>query len=184
MKFSFIDGSVWIIAFLATIVLNTEIGLAVAVLYLLLTLAIRSNQESVSELNQEGIDIFFFLHKFTLFSEQGLHGLELDSQSRKMVLRLEGNISFLSKSLSAKIGHQAEDLLIDASGLGSIDFAGFDSLKGELKRSSCKRILVCTTKNKTMKIFEESGLNVSKSSRRLYSFCDFRLSLCRQLPME
>ena len=60
MKFSFIDGSVWIIAFLATIVLNTEIGLAVAVLYLLLTLAIRSNQESVSELNQEGIDIFFF----------------------------------------------------------------------------------------------------------------------------
>ena len=61
VKFSFIDASVWIVAFVATIVLNTELGLGVAVLYLLLTLALRSNQEATTELESEGT--FTFLHK-------------------------------------------------------------------------------------------------------------------------
>ena len=149
----------WIVAFLATIVLNTELGLGVAVLYLLLTLAFRSNQESTTQLDAEGT--FALLNRLNLLSEQLLHGFESDKQSRKMVIRLEGNISFLSKSLSDEIRNQTGDLLIDASGLGSIDFAGFDALKSELKKSRCERILVCTTKNQTIKIFTESGLNVS-----------------------
>ena len=42
IRFNLIDGAVWIVAFLATIILSTELGLAVAVLFLLLTLALRS----------------------------------------------------------------------------------------------------------------------------------------------
>ena len=50
LRFSMIDGAVWIVAFLATIVLGTEIGLGVAVLFLLLTLAYRAYGEKPSDI--------------------------------------------------------------------------------------------------------------------------------------
>ena len=51
IRFSVVDGSVWIVAFLATIILSTELGLAVAVLFLLLTLAFRSYNETPTKLD-------------------------------------------------------------------------------------------------------------------------------------
>ena len=50
MRFSIVDGAVWIVAFLATIILGTEMGLGAAVLCLLLTLAFRAYMEKPSEI--------------------------------------------------------------------------------------------------------------------------------------
>lgn len=55
MRFNIVDGSVWIVAFLATIVLGTAMGLGVAVNFLLLSLALRAYKEKPTEITP-GID--------------------------------------------------------------------------------------------------------------------------------
>ena len=72
------------------------------------------------------------------------------------LLRLNGSISFLSAHniVQAIKSKDTNRLVLDASGIGSIDYAGFDSIKKALAN---KELIVCTTSQETMKIF--SGLN-------------------------
>ena len=76
------------------------------------------------------------------------------------MLRLNGNISFLSaKNIAQAISsHQTPRTLIDASGIGSIDYAGFDDLKKVLKS---REIVVCTTNQLTMETFYDFDPKVS-----------------------
>ena len=72
------------------------------------------------------------------------------------LLRLNGSISFLSAHniVQAIKLKDTNRLVLDASGIGSIDYAGFDNIKKALAN---KQLIVCTTSQETMKIF--SGLN-------------------------
>ena len=87
--------------------------------------------------------------------------LDLNFDETNMsLLRLNGNISFLSAKNIAQVisSYETNRTLIDASGVDWIDYAGFDDLKKALTK---KEVVVCTTSHQTMKIFFEFDPKVS-----------------------
>ena len=85
------------------------------------------------------------------------------------IIRLNGNITFLSSSkLVQSISAETDKrLLIDASGIGSIDYAGFDDFKKSLLNINYRELIVCTTSLTTMKLFTRFDSNVSFTSTSL-----------------
>merc|ERR1712176_588637 len=78
------------------------------------------------------------------------------------IIRLNGNITFLSSSklMQAISAEKDKRLLIDASGIGSIDYAGFDDFKKSLLNINYRELIVCTTSLTTMKLFTRFDSNV------------------------
>ena len=82
------------------------------------------------------------------------------------IIRLNGSITFLSSSKLVQAISTEKDkrLLIDASGIGSIDYAGFDDFKKSLLNINYRELIVCTTSLTTMKLFTRFDSNVSFAS--------------------